>query len=482
MLRFSLWIAAVCLAAPVAGRADDTSADRPLTRIAFGSCANQDKPLPIFDKISDLRPDLLVLLGDNIYADLDKSKKVTTELIKEKYDVMAGLPAWQRLRATCPMIAIWDDHDYGKNDAGVEWPLKDESKELMLNFFGVSAESPRRKRPGAYASVMYGPAGKRVQVIMLDTRYFRTALTKADKPVPGTRILPYLPSTGPDATLLGAEQWKWLEEQLKKPADLRLIGSGIQVVSEDHPFEKWTTFPTEREKLYKMIRDTNANGVVVLSGDRHLGDLSLDAGAAVGYPLYDITSSGLNQADKNWRAPEKNAARVAAMPYGDNFGLVTIDWDQPDPVVTLQLRDVTGKLTVRHPFRLGLLKPAGATVAGKPGATTPGKPAEPLPDGAIGARDALTKVGADVTVQFEVLGAAAVSGGKRVLLNSEKDFRSDKNFTIVINAKAMTGKLEGAKPGMFTGKTVRAKGTVTEYKNSPQLQVDDPAQFEFVGK
>ena len=53
-------------------------------------------------------------------------------------------------------------------------------------------------------------------------------------------------------------------------------------------------FPHERERLYKLLRDTRAGGVVLLSGDRHLAELSVtDAG--LGYPLFDLTSSGLNQ-------------------------------------------------------------------------------------------------------------------------------------------------------------------------------------------
>src|SRR5579885_3267684 len=123
---------------------------KPLSRIAFGSCADQDRPLPIFDKIADQKPELLILLGDTIYADLhlEKGEKVTPERIKQKYDILAGLPGWKRLRATCPVLATWDDHDYGKNDAGADWPLKDQSQKLFLDFWGVPADSTRRRQKG----------------------------------------------------------------------------------------------------------------------------------------------------------------------------------------------------------------------------------------------------------------------------------------------------------------------------------------------
>ena len=104
---------------------------RPLTTIAFGSCADQAKPLPIYDTIVAAKPDLLLLLGDNIYADLDRGRPVTPEVIQEKYDLLAGLPAWQRLKAAVPMLATWDDHDFGKNDGGAEFTIRDDSQKLI---------------------------------------------------------------------------------------------------------------------------------------------------------------------------------------------------------------------------------------------------------------------------------------------------------------------------------------------------------------
>src|SRR5215211_6654235 len=132
----------------------------PLTRIAFGSCADQDKPLPIFDTIAASKPDLLLLLGDNMYADLDKKVKVTPDVIREKYAQMAKVPGFAKLKATCPMIGTWDDHDYGKNDAGVEWEHKDEAQQAFLDFFGVGKDDARRKRKGVYHAATFGPPGK----------------------------------------------------------------------------------------------------------------------------------------------------------------------------------------------------------------------------------------------------------------------------------------------------------------------------------
>ncbi len=475
MLR-SVLLAA--LAAGLVSAADATPKPPALvSRVVFGSCADQNKPCPVWDKVVDAKGDLLVLLGDNIYADIDngKLKPSTPDKMAACYAELAAVPAFKKLRDATYMMATWDDHDYGNNDAGDEWLHKDDAQKQFLDFVGLPADSPRRKQKGVYWAETFGPEGKRVQVIMLDGRYFRSKIRKADKPLPGTTIRPYLPNTDADATMLGDDQWKWLEGQLKQPAEVRLIGSGIQVVSDDHPFEKWATIPNERARLYKLIRDTGANGVIVLSGDRHLADLSCDP-KAVGYPLYDATSSGFNQGAKEYRDPEANKFRVGGMPWGNNFGVIQIDWAAtPSPLVSLQLRGEDGEIAAQARVPLGKLQPGG----GKPVA----KPADPvkLPEGVISPADALKKAkGDEVTVQFEVAGGNAVSGGKRILLNSLKDFKSDDCFTVVVNEKAMTGVYDKATFDTFKGKTVRAKGKLSEFQKKLQIQIDDPAMLEIV--
>jgi alkaline phosphatase D len=418
--------------------------------------------------IAAAKPQLLLLLGDNIYADLDKSRKVTPDVIREKYDLLAKVPGYQKLKALCPIQATWDDHDFGKNDAGAEFPLKDESQKLFLDFFGAKPDDPRRTRKGVYGGAVYGPPGKRVQVLMLDTRYHRSAPKKGPFD-PKTRVTPYLPNADPDATVLGAEQWAWLEAELRKPAEVRLLVSSIQVISEDHPFEKWANFPRERERLYSLLRSTATSGVVILSGDRHLGEISLDA-KAVGYPLYDVTSSGLNQGAKTWRAPEANPHRVAAMPYGDNFGMILIDWSGDDPKLKLQVRDEDGDTTCGVAVRLSTLTavPAAAAV-----------PAERLPGGVLPPAEAARKVGEKVTVQYAV---ASTGGQTNLYLNSDKDYRAKDNFAVVLTPKGKAGKWEKATGATFQGKTIKATGTVRLYKDSPQLDVTDPAQLEIVEK
>jgi alkaline phosphatase D len=316
----------------------------PLARIAFGSCATQEKPQPIWDAVLAARPQLLLLLGDNIYADTEDM-----DVMRRKYAKLAAVPGFQAIRKACPILATWDDHDLGANDAGGDYPRKDESQKVFLDFFGDAADSPRRHRPGVYDARVFGPEGKRVQVILLDTRYFRSRLKRDVRALISRG--PYVASPDADATILGEDQWRWLAEQLNVPAEIRIIASSIQVVAEDHGWEKWMNFPRERERLFALIRHAGVEGVILLSGDRHLAELSMmDAG--VGYPIYDLTSSGLNQAARAWRPLEENRHRVATMNWGDNFGLVAIDWDRTDPLISLQVRDVEGDIRIQQKIDL----------------------------------------------------------------------------------------------------------------------------------
>lgn len=317
-----------------------------VSKILFGSCANQNRQIPIFETMAAQQPELLIFLGDNIYADT-----TDMELMRKEYAKLKARPRFQRLLQSCPVLATWDDHDYGANDAGAEFPQRVAAEKIFLDFWGEPLDSPRRQRPGVYESRIFGPPGKRVQVILLDTRYFRGPLKKGVRRVGG----PYYPNTEPDITVLGDAQWQWLNVQLQQPAEIRLLASSIQCVSQASGQETWSNFPHERQRLFDLIAECEAEGVLIISGDRHWAELSL-AEQTRSYPIYDLTSSSFNQIHPRG-TPTENRFRAHATTYHrENFGAIHIDWEQKDPEIRLQVLDLQGKARIEKMIRLSALR------------------------------------------------------------------------------------------------------------------------------
>ncbi len=338
------------------------SGDAGIVRIAFGSCSKESLPQPIWNAVLAAKPELFVFLGDNIYGDTRDM-----DVLRGKYAKLSAIDGFRRLRAQVPTVATWDDHDFGENDAGGDYPMKEESRRIFLDFWGEPVDSPRRDRDGVYTSYTFGPEGRRVQLILLDLRYNRTPIatspfladaaayrqwsdreSKAGREVPG----PYVRNPDPAATMLGERQWRWLETQLRQPADLRLIGSSLQVLADFPGWEAWVNYPNDQQRLFRLIRETEAHGVVMLSGDTHYGEITRQA-ENVPYPLYDITSSGLTEV---WHAPVPNALRLEGRSFRQaNFGLIEIDWTQRS--VALSLRDERGGELLRQTLPLTELAP-----------------------------------------------------------------------------------------------------------------------------
>lgn len=320
--------------------------------IAFGSCANQSKPQPIWDAVVANRPDLFIFLGDNIYGDTENM-----DVLRSRYAQLGRNPGYQRLLTTTPIIATWDDHDYGANDAGADYPMKQESKQIFLDFFGEPATSERRLRDdGIYAAYSYGPVGQRVQVLLLDTRWNRSPLalvSDADyakrRPL---RIGPYTANTDPNAQLLGEAQWRWLAEQLRQPAEVRIIATSIPFLQEGTGWEIWANFPAERERLLALIEETRASGILFITGDTHRAQFSKRS-TGVPYPFWEVNSSGLTE-NVDWPAPD--SSRLGGYYTEDNYGLLRFDWSEPDPEITMEIRAIDDDLVLQNTIRLSELQ------------------------------------------------------------------------------------------------------------------------------
>ncbi|XP_057975632.1 uncharacterized protein LOC131162989 isoform X2 [Malania oleifera] len=275
----------------------------PVSRIAFGSCSNQSAPQPIWNAIIKFEPQIFIWMGDNIYGDIrhpfrfiGKERTIgpwknvprfipsSEQEMQSRYEKAKASNGYSRLRENTMVIGTWDDHDYGLNDAGKEFGAKITNQRLLLDFLDEPQDSPRRKQAGVYTSYTIGPVGRQIKVILLDTRYHRDPLFS-------------------DGSILGSSQWTWLHKELNGPASaLTIIVSSIQVISNLSAvtgplfyMESWGRFPKERDHLFKLIKDSKRDGVFFISGDVHFGEITR-YDCATGYPLYDITSSGLTQA------------------------------------------------------------------------------------------------------------------------------------------------------------------------------------------
>ena len=296
-------------------------------RFGLGSCIHQDEPQPIWRAVKKDNLDGFIFLGDNVYGDSPSLKlnKMARAYNKQKNN----FPAWLMEK---DILAIWDDHDYGKNDGGSEYKLKKEAQELFLEFWDIPENDIRQSREGIYFDVIKSLDDMKIHIIGLDTRYFRSEL-KGSKSS-------YKDNTDNDATVLGKPQWKWLTSSLEKDSDLVILLTSIQLLATEHRFEKWSNFSLERKRLIDLIESSNKQ-VVVISGDRHRG------GIYQYNNIYEITSSSMN---KPVKGAETDALLIGKTHYEENYGIISINTDSSQ--IQLDLKDKKGSMleSVAIPF------------------------------------------------------------------------------------------------------------------------------------
>lgn len=333
MLRKFSFIALILLLGGCQSPSGFSSLEKPfpseISRFAFGSCSHQDYEIPILSAIQGLKPELYVAMGDNVYASRPETKPIS-----EAYRRMGLRLEFQSFRKAVPIIATWDDHDYGQNDGGVENAEKQSAREAFLNFFPYAKDRIPRERGGIYHSVEFGSVDRRVRFIMLDTRWDRSPLNRTE--VNGKKKV--LLNMDPHARILSDEQWAWLETELSKPARVIFLVSSIQVLSDQHQFESWSRFPRERERLLTVLQKNSSRNFFVLSGDRHRGEVSKISRTKMS--LWDFTASSLNRPVPV--SEEINPYRQGPLYSAENFGLTEINWEKNSMFVSL--RDSEGKV------------------------------------------------------------------------------------------------------------------------------------------
>ena len=300
--------------------------------IGFGSCLTQEKPMPIFNAIKSENYDLFLMLGDNVYGDTDSNDLIE---LRDAYEKQRE--NFDRLNLNFPFEAIWDDHDYGKNDGGKEYIYKEEAEQIFLDFWNIPQDDIRRNRPGLYFEKTQEIDGISIQMIFLDTRFFRDALLPTDeKGAPGKER--YVPHTDTSLTMLGEDQWTWLQEQLDKEVDHKIIVTSIQFLAMGHGWEAWKTLPHERQRLIDLV-DQSSSEVLFISGDRHRGGL-YQFSTQSGKVISEMTSSSLNLAFAN--DEEDGPLRSGPTFVQENYGEILLD--KLTNTLTVNLKDNQGKI------------------------------------------------------------------------------------------------------------------------------------------
>lgn len=301
-------------------------------RIAFGSCARiQADPIqPVWHAVDLWKPDLFFWLGDNIYSDSS-----SPEIIAEHYRRQRNVGTMQKISRSVPQLSIWDDHDYGRNNYDRTNPIKRQSLDVFKRYWANPAYG-LPDVPGVFYDYHYGG----VDFFFLDGRYARDPNAQEDNR---------------NKSLLGAEQKKWLKKKLlesEAPFKILICGSGWS--DKGGPGDdSWSAFLTERNEIFDFIKHHNISGVVLLSGDTHVGELNVipwsDRG---GYDFYDLVSSPLAQPTGDSFLYQDPQYRMRK-PYAGttNFGVIDFDLTSKDPSLIFKLIGVHGG-AVWEPFTL----------------------------------------------------------------------------------------------------------------------------------
>ncbi len=318
------------------------SPDAPPLTIAIGSCfylADADPRWPgqdygngfgIFDAIAAQKPDLMLWLGDNLY--LQPPDIFDPSSMAARYRRQRGFQPLQSLLTATSHVAIWDDHDYGPNDADASYVMKGETLRLFQRYwprpsFGLPDAA------GNFGEVRYGD----VLFFLLDDRWYRSPDRWPD---------------GPDKTMFGARQLEWLKQALVSAprGAIKIIAAGGQFWNRESRFEGWHAFATERSAFAQWLIAQRIDGVLFLSGDRHFGEL-LKIARAGAYPLYEFTSSPLtSSAPSRIDGVERSNPDIVpgTLALKRQFGLIRVTGPGSDRTIALESYDADGILLWRH--------------------------------------------------------------------------------------------------------------------------------------
>ena len=352
----------------------------PITRLAFGSCNKQGSAQPLWEHVLAFDPQAWLWTGDSVYAKTHGWNVSALEVAYAQQRRRAGYA--QLLERGTVVDGVFDDHDLGMNDAGGGHPILAESRRCFLDFLGTPAGSPRRRRPGMYGARTLGggaasspqqplpplvlpppqqqPPQPQVKVLFLDVRSQRGeyAIPHLPESVPLSAVFNALLrmvswhsglSSASREDMLGEEQWRWLEEELRggrggegngaegrgngDNASVHLLVSTVQVLTRNPFVESWLHFPRSKARLLRLLLKYRPSGLLLLSGDVHFAELT---GGRGDEEALEVTSSGMTHSCSSaWygflctlvmNAYHSHRVRPDATYSHLNYGEATFDW------------------------------------------------------------------------------------------------------------------------------------------------------------
>ena len=334
--------------------------DPPDFTVAFGSCYYANEPKmdrpgtpygsdpKIFRTIAGMKPNVMLWLGDNIYYREPDFGSVAA--MKRRWALGREEPALQPLLSTSHHYAIWDDHDFGPNDATWINRFWRESFDIFKSYWANPTYGAHGVE-GVFGWFSWGDA----DFFLLDDRMYRTPERAADTP---------------DKAMLGGEQLRWLKHSLSySRAPFKIVVNGSQVLNSNARDECFAHYAREQKDLLDWIVQNRIRGVVFLSGDRHETELIRVTPEGF-YPLYDFTSSPLTAGLTNPmpKEEENNPLRVPGTLVNDmhSFGVLKFSGKCNERTLEMRVVDREGKQRWTHTIKASDLVPPPA-----PG-TTPG--------------------------------------------------------------------------------------------------------------
>lgn len=240
-----------------------------------------------------------------------------------------SVPELQDFLKSMPHFATWDDHDYGPNDIGKNYILKETSRQVFNSYF--CNPSSGENGQGIYTMTSWGDA----DIFLTDNRWWRSADLLPDS-VNG--------KPNPAKKMLGDQQMEWLKNSLLySTATFKIIVVGSQVLNPVSPFDKWRDFPAEYQELMDFLTAHKINGVLFLTGDRHHSEI-IKVDRPGTYPLYDITVSPLTSGTHVFGAAEKNNPyRVFGLDQQQNYGRFSFSGLRGSRKLTVEFLGVKGE-------------------------------------------------------------------------------------------------------------------------------------------